>query len=98
MSDRTTCHNCGGQKPEDRYRACPGCRAEWRARARKPGGTAEQIEAARDAIGYLLNRSTRDDNLYYRIGRGTEAFRPLTLAYALLTGQRPEDVEARYVR
>ena len=38
------CHNCGGQKPDDRYRACPSCRAEWRSRARKPGGTAETIE------------------------------------------------------
>jgi len=38
------CHNCGGCKPDDRYQACPDCRAEWRARARKPGGPAEKIE------------------------------------------------------
>lgn len=97
MAD-TMCHNCGGEKPADRYRACPSCRAAWRIASRKPGGTAEKIDAATDAIAYLLGRSQRDDRLYYHIGYGTEAFRRLTKAYAVLTGQRPEDVEARYVR
>lgn len=32
-----TCNACGGPKPEDKFRACPDCRAEWReySRARK---------------------------------------------------------------
>lgn len=55
-----------------------------------------KIEKSLDAISYLLNRSLRDDRLYYQIGYGTEAFRLLTLAYAELTGEPVEDIEERY--
>lgn len=59
---------------------------------------AMQVKIAKslDAISYLLNRSLRDDKLYYQIGYGTEAFRLLTLAYAELTGEPVEDIEKRY--
>lgn len=55
-----------------------------------------KIEKSLDAISYLLNRSLRDDRLYYQIGYGTEAFRLLTLAYAELTGEPVADIEERY--
>lgn len=51
-----TCHNCGGPKPADRYRACPDCRSEWRARSRKPGGPAETIEHLRTENAQLRAR------------------------------------------
>ncbi|SIT11294.1 hypothetical protein [Paracoccus saliphilus] len=54
------CNNCGGPKPDDHYRACPDCRAEWRARARKPGGTAERIDALENAVRLALP-CLRDD-------------------------------------
>lgn len=59
---------------------------------------AMQVKLAKslDAVSYLLNRSLRDDKLYYQIGRGTEAFRLLTLAYAELTGEPVDDIEKRY--
>lgn len=55
-----------------------------------------QVEKAKTAIAYLLNRSQRDDKLYYQIGRGTEAFRLLTDAYAEMTGEDADAVERRY--
>jgi len=57
---------------------------------------ATKIEKSRKAIAYLLNRSQRDDKLYYQIGWGTEAFRLLTDAYAELTGEDATEVERRY--
>ncbi len=92
------CANCGGDKPDDRYQACPDCRAEWRARSRKPGGSAEKIEKAGRAIQYLLERSQRDDALYYQIGFMTESFRLLTEAHAALTGQQTTEVVKRFRR
>lgn len=92
------CNNCGGKKPTDRYAACPACRAEWRARARTPGGPAEKLDCCARAIAYLLNRSRHDDELYYRIGRGTEAFRLLTEAQAVLTGRPVAEVVKIYAR
>lgn len=53
---------------------------------------------AESAVAYLLDRSLRDDELYYHIGYGTEAFRRLTHAYAALTGEEPATVEKRYAR
>lgn len=93
-----TCHNCGGLKPEDRFRACPDCRAEWRARSRKPGGPAEKLDKAAKAVRYLLDRSQRNDKLYYEIGYMTEAFRLLTEAHAALTGTAVDDVIGKYRR
>jgi len=57
---------------------------------------AEKIQKASTAIAYLLNRSQRDDKLYYQIGFGTEAFRLLTDAHASLTGDDVSIVEKRY--
>lgn len=56
----------------------------------------EKIDKASTAIAYLLNRSKRDEKLYYQIGFGTEAFRLLTDAYAALTGEDVAVVEKRY--
>lgn len=49
----TTCTNCGGPKPDDRFRACPDCRAYWRAARCKPGGPAETIERLRAEVAQL---------------------------------------------
>ncbi|MXN51863.1 hypothetical protein GR158_12095 [Shinella sp. AETb1-6] len=57
---------------------------------------AEKLKKAETAISYLLNRSRRDDKLYYQIGFGTEAFRLLTDAFAALTGEEVAVVERRY--
>ena len=38
------CGNCGQRKPEDQYRACADCRAQWRQNSRKPGGYLDQID------------------------------------------------------
>lgn len=53
------------------------------------------VKAAK-AIAYLLDRSRRDDKLYYQIGFGTEAFRLLTDAHAALIGEDVAAVEKRY--
>lgn len=61
------CNNCGGPKPDDQFRACPGCREDWRLRGRKPGGTAERIDdltLQRDSLikaaeGVLSSRSVQ---------------------------------------
>lgn len=61
MSERTaSCNNCGEAMPDTGRHACEACRAEWRARARKPGGPAEQKEvlaeilaAAKDMVRML---------------------------------------------
>lgn len=50
------CTNCGGPKPDDRYRACPACRAEWRSYQRKKGGWAETIEDLRAENARLRKR------------------------------------------
>lgn len=55
-----------------------------------------KIQKASAAIAYLLNRSRRDEKLYYQIGFGTEAFRLLTDAHAALTGEEVAAVEKRY--
>ncbi|KKX29228.1 hypothetical protein [Rhizobium sp. LC145] len=65
---------------------------------RHVAGLQAKIDKAGAAIKYLLDRSQRDDKLYYQIGFGTEAFRLLTDAHAALTGQDVKDVEARYCR
>lgn len=57
---------------------------------------ATKLEKAADAIKYLLDRSRRDDKLYYQIGFGTEAFRRLTSAHAAITGEEVAVVEKRY--
>jgi hypothetical protein len=57
---------------------------------------AEKLQKAHTAIAYLLNRSMRDEKLYYRIGFGTESFRLLTDALAALTGEDAAAVEKRY--
>lgn len=44
------CANCAGPKPDDRFRACPQCRADWRRTSRKPGGPAETIETMAEAL------------------------------------------------
>ena len=67
-----------------------------RAGQRQADGPAEKIEAATDAIGYLLDWCLRNEPSRYHFGRGTRAFHRLARAYALLTGQSPEDVEAHY--
>ena len=54
------------------------------------------IQKAATAIAYLLNRSRRDEKLYYQIGFGTEAFRLLTDAHAAITGEEVAIVEKRY--
>ncbi|MDK1386333.1 hypothetical protein QN224_13035 [Sinorhizobium sp. 8-89] len=56
----------------------------------------EKLQKAGEAIAYLLNRSQRDDKLYYQIGFGTEAFRLLTGAHAALTSDDVKAVEKRY--
>lgn len=58
--------------------------------------TSSKLAKAQKAIAYLLNRSQRDDKLYYQIGYGTEAFRLLTDAYAELTGEEADVIERRY--
>lgn len=58
--------------------------------------TETKLQKAGEAIAYLLNRSRRDDKLYYQIGIGTEAFRLLTDAHAALTGEDVAAVEKRY--
>ncbi|KQY78612.1 hypothetical protein ASD52_01830 [Ensifer sp. Root142] len=58
--------------------------------------TETKLQKAGEAIAYLLNRSRRDDKLYYQIGFGTEAFRLLTGAHAVLTGEDVAAVEKRY--
>lgn len=55
-----------------------------------------KLQKAATAIKYLLDRSRRDDKLYYQIGFGTEAFRLLTDAHAALTGEDVAAVEKRY--
>jgi len=57
-----------------------------------------KIGKAGTAIKYLLDRSRRDEKLYYQIGFGTEAFRLLTDAHAALTGEDVAAVETRYGR
>jgi hypothetical protein len=57
---------------------------------------ATKLQKAGEAIAYLLNRSRRDDKLYYQIGFGTEAFRLLTDAHAAITGEDVKAVEKRY--
>lgn len=57
---------------------------------------AEKLQKASTAIAYLLNRSKRDEKLYYQIGFGTESFRLLTDAHAALTGEDVAVVEKRY--
>lgn len=52
MAERTAiCNNCGDTMPDTGHRACEACRAEWRLRARKPGGPAEQKEILKDLLG-----------------------------------------------
>lgn len=58
----------------------------------------EKIKRATEAIGYLLNRSQRNDDLYYQIGFGTESFRLLTAAFAALSNDDHASVEKRYAR
>jgi len=58
--------------------------------------TETKLQKAAEAIAFLLNRSRRDDKLYYQIGFGTEAFRLLTDAHAALTGEEVAAVEKRY--
>lgn len=50
------CNNCGGHKPEDRYRACPDCRADWRHARRKPDGPAATIDKLRAELARLQAR------------------------------------------
>jgi hypothetical protein len=57
---------------------------------------ATKLQKAATAIKYLLDRSRRDDKLYYQIGFGTEAFRLLTDAHAAITGEDVAAVEKRY--
>ncbi|UXS01131.1 hypothetical protein [Agrobacterium tumefaciens] len=57
-----------------------------------------KIKHSIEAISYLLNRSQRDDRLYYQIGFGTESFRLLTVALAALTDVDHASVEKRYSR
>ena len=65
---------------------------------RHVAGLQAKIDKAGAAIRYLLDRSQRDDKLYYHIGFGTESFRLLTDAHAALTGEDVKAVEARYSR
>lgn len=65
---------------------------------RHVAGLQAKIDKAGAAIKYLLDRSQRDDKLYYHIGFGTESFRLLTDAHAALTGEDVKAVEARYSR
>ncbi len=52
MAERTaSCNNCGSPMPDTGHRACEACRAEWRVRARKPGGPAEQKEVLTQLLG-----------------------------------------------
>ncbi|TCV66324.1 hypothetical protein [Neorhizobium sp. S3-V5DH] len=61
-------------------------------------GLQAKIDKAGRAIKYLLDRSQRDDKLYYHVGFGTESFRLLTDAHAALTGEDVKTIEARYSR
>lgn len=54
-----TCNNCGKPKPQDRFRACPNCRSEWRRYSRKPGGPADTIDALRAQVTRLRERIAR---------------------------------------
>ncbi|MBD9635932.1 hypothetical protein IB277_06445 [Ensifer sp. ENS07] len=56
----------------------------------------EKLQKAAEAVAYLLNRSKRDEKLYYQIGFGTESFRLLTGAHAAFTGEDVKTVEKRY--
>jgi len=53
----TTCKSCHAPKPDDRFRACPDCRAAWRAyskgRARKGDTTMQTIRISRDVLDAL---------------------------------------------
>jgi hypothetical protein len=53
------CTACGNPKRVDGFRACPGCRAEWRRYSRKPGGPAETIEALRQDNERLRQQNAR---------------------------------------
>ena len=55
----TECNACGKPKPDDRFRACSGCRAEWRRYSRKPDGPAETIEKLRAENARLKTQIAR---------------------------------------
>ena len=58
------CNNCGGPKAADGFKACFGCRAEWRRHGRKPGGPAETIEALREEVFRLRARVAKLEALH----------------------------------
>lgn len=69
----TTCNNCGNAKPDDRFRACPDCRAYWRAADQKrcpqrmrhrrtiavDRDILDQLEPAAKARGLTVNALVR---------------------------------------
>lgn len=55
MTD-TACNNCGAPKPDDKFRACPDCRAAWRQQSRKPNGPANTIDQLRAENARLKKR------------------------------------------
>lgn len=58
-TDHTECSARGKPNPDDRFRACPDCRAEWRRYSRKPDGPAATIERQRAEIARLKARIAR---------------------------------------
>lgn len=55
MTD-STCNNCHDPKPDDGFRACEACRAEWRQQSRKLNGPANTIDQLRAENARLKNR------------------------------------------
>jgi hypothetical protein len=48
----TECMNCGGEKPDDKFRACPTCRAAWRKYAPK----GDSVLIPRAALNYAIEQ------------------------------------------